>query len=72
MLWTPLWGIGIAGTPKGVQHLRQPQSNDLLQDLLSQVRNAIKNKGVCYPLKISYPGLTRLLGRRSGLLSPQD
>jgi hypothetical protein len=35
----------MAGAPKGVQHQRQSQSNDLLQDLLSQGRNAIKNKG---------------------------
>jgi hypothetical protein len=46
LLWTPLLGANIAVAP-------QPQSNDLLQDLLSQVRNAIKNKGVCCPLGIS-------------------
>jgi hypothetical protein len=70
MLWTPLWGANIAGAPKGVQHLQQSQSNDLLPDLLSQVRNAIKNNGICYPLRISYMGLTCLLGSRSGMLSP--
>jgi hypothetical protein len=45
------------------------------QDLLSQVRKAIKNKGVCYPLRISYLGLNllvrkeiNLLAKRKGLL----
>jgi hypothetical protein len=39
------------------------------QDLLSQVRKAIKNKGVCYPLRISYLGLNLLVRKEINLLA---
>jgi hypothetical protein len=39
------------------------------QDLLSQVRKAIKNKGVCYPLRISYLGLNPFVTKEINLLA---
>jgi hypothetical protein len=38
------------------------------RDLSSQVRKAIKNKGVCYPLRINYLGLNPFVRKEISLL----